>query len=285
MTWDYYFEHGRLNDALVLIKEYGCWNKPIYTWVGGDHTYRIPEGNFFLFRCGGYQSMRRKNEHAYPVIIRDPLEYLCIPSIEVLQKEMKPKIGFCGLADKNWIDGSLRALKVSIFKLVNLFRKPYLDLTHPVSGTRLRQKGIKLLSDSSDIETNFLIRSSSGGQKINSDTYKLEFWKNMLTSPYGLCVRGAGNYSARFYEVLAMGRIPLLVNTDCILPQDDKINWKKHCVIINKNDLNNIVEKIYDFHNALSKNAFNEIQINNRELWKQKLTFNGFFHTFLQKVK
>ena len=35
----------------------------------------------------------------------------------------------------------------------------------------------------------------------------------MLASPYILCVRGAGNYSARFYEALALGRIPVLVNT------------------------------------------------------------------------
>ena len=86
-TWNYYLERGYIQDALALIEEYSQWNKPIYTWVGGDHFYKLPEGDFILFRHNGYQSMRRKNEHAYPVIIRDPLEYLNLPGIKILQKE------------------------------------------------------------------------------------------------------------------------------------------------------------------------------------------------------
>ena len=222
---------------MALIEEYRQWNKPIYTWVGGDHSYRVPEGNFILFYHSGYQSIRRKNEHAYPVIIRDPLEYLNSADIKILPKEQKPKIGFCGLANKNLFDKSWRAGKNSMFKLVNSVRKPYLDLSHPISGTSLRGEAIKLLSSSKDVITNFLIRSKSGGQKINTEKNKLEFWENMLTSPYGLCVRGAGNYSARFYEALAMGRIPILVNTDCILPLDNEIDWKQHCIWVQDYEL------------------------------------------------
>ena len=48
-TWNYYLERGYIQDALALIEEYSQWNKPIYTWVGGDHSYRIPDGNFILF--------------------------------------------------------------------------------------------------------------------------------------------------------------------------------------------------------------------------------------------
>ena len=113
MTWNYYFERGEIQDALTLIKEYGRWDKPIYTWAGGDYTYRVPEGDFILFRHSGYQSERRENEHAYPVIIRDPLEYLGLPDIKILPKGQKPKIGFCGLADRSWVDASWRSGKAS----------------------------------------------------------------------------------------------------------------------------------------------------------------------------
>ena len=167
-----------------------------------------------------------------------------------------------------------------MFKLVNSISKPYLNLSHPISGTRLRRKVLNLLSKSKEIQTNFQIRNSFGGQKINSRKYILEFWQNMLKSPYTLCVRGAGNYSARFYESLAMGRIPVLVNTDCILPLDNKINWKQHCVIINGTNVDNLAEILTDFHNNLSSNSFNELQKVNRELWCSSLTFHGFFHIF-----
>jgi len=118
LSWNYYFEHGKIKDALALIKKYELWNKPVYTWAGGDHTYNVPDGNFILFRHCGYQSLRRKNEHAYPVIIRDPLESLKLKDIKILEKESKLKIGFCGLADRNWFDGCLRSVKISIFKLI-----------------------------------------------------------------------------------------------------------------------------------------------------------------------
>ena len=280
LSWNYYFEHGKLKDALALIKEYEQWNKPIYTWAGGDHTYNVPDGNFILFRHCGYQSSRRKTEHAYPVIIRDPLEYLNLPGIKILQKESKPKIGFCGLADRNWIDGNWRAGKPSLYKLVHSFSKPYLNMLHPISGTALRRRVLRILSNSNAVETNFLIRSSSGGQKTSSNKYKLEFWQNMLESLYILCVRGAGNYSARFYEVLAMGRIPILVNTDCILPLDDEIDWKQHCIWVEDYELDNIINKIDIFHRKMSNNNIKQLQIQNRRLWIDKLTYYGFYKSF-----
>ena len=285
LSWNYYFEHGKLKDALALIKEYEQWNKPVYTWAGGDHTYNVPDGNFILFRHCGYQSLRRKNEHAYPVIIRDPLEYLNLKDIKILEKETKLKIGFCGLADRNWFEGGLRSVKISIFKLINSYNKPFLDLSHPISGTRLRRNVLKLLSDSKEIETDFIIRSSSGGQNINPEKYKTEYWQNMLTSPYSLCVRGAGNYSARFYEALAMGRIPVLVNTDCILPLDDEIDWKQHCIWVEDYELDNIINKIDIFHRKLSNDNFKQLQIQNRRLWIDKLTYYGFYKSFNSKYE
>ena len=259
-----------------LIKEYQHWNKPIYTWAVGDYTLNVPEGNFILFRQSGYQSYRRNNEHACPVIIRDPLDYLNLPNIKILPKEQKPKISFCGLAERNWIEGNWWAMKNSMVKMVNSIRKPYLGLSHPISGTGLRRKVLKLLSSSNEVRTNFLIRSSSDVRKNNSKRYRLEFWENMLESPYILCVRGAGNYSARFYEALSIGRIPVFINTDCILPLDDQINWKNHCLWVEGESCDIIVDKLNSFHQNLSKYEFEKLQILNRQLWLNKLTFGGF---------
>ena len=107
----------------------------------------------------------------------------------------------------------------------------------------------------------------------------------MLASPYILCVRGAGNYSARFYEALALGRIPVLVNTDCILPLKDKINWNEHCVWVDDYELDDIINKIEVFHRKLSDADFKHLQIRNRQLWMDKITFQGFYKSYSDKYR
>ena len=65
----------------------------------------------------------------------------------------------------------------------------------------------------------------------------MEFYENMVSSDYIVCVRGGGNFSVRLYETLAMGRIPIFINTDCLLPLNKSIDWKKHVVWIEREDI------------------------------------------------
>jgi len=285
LTWNYYFENEVVNEAMSLIDKYNKYNKPIYTWSIGDELYKVPEGNFFLFRQNGYQSTRRKNEYSYPVIIRDPMDYLKINKLIILDKEEKPRIGFCGLADKNWIHLLYRKTKVSFRKLINSNKKSFLDYSKPISGTELRMDALNQLSNSNGINTEFIIRNFSGGQSVNTDDYKMEFWENILASPYTLCIRGTGNYSARLYETLALGRIPVFINTDCILPFDEEINWKEHCIWIEKHDIDQMIDRIIEFHANISNTQLKEMQISNRKLWVDKLTYHGFHKNFTMNVK
>ena len=112
----------------------------------------------------------------------------------------------------------------------------------------------------------------------------IEFYQNIVDSDYVVCVRGAGNFSVRFYETLAMGRIPVFVNTDCLLPLSDKINWKKHVVWVEEKEIPIINKKIVDFHNSLSIKDFKELQLANRTLWLESLTLGGFFKTFFKNL-
>ena len=45
------------------------------------------------------------------------------------------------------------------------------------------------------------------------------------------CPRGTGNFSIRFYEAICLGRIPVILNTDIILPFAKYIPWNELCVI------------------------------------------------------
>ena len=68
-----------------------------------------------------------------------------------------------------------------------------------------------------------------------------------------------------------MGRIPIFIDTDCLLPFTDKINWEKHIIQINWSDINNLPQIILNFHNNISDSNFKKQQKKNRELWLEKL--------------
>ena len=57
---------------------------------------------------------------------------------------------------------------------------------------------------------------------------------------------GTGNFSIRFYEALCNGRIPVLHDTDTLLPLDRLINWKKLCVFTKT--IEELPEAIVQFH-------------------------------------
>lgn len=109
----------------------------------------------------------------------------------------------------------------------------------------------------------------------------MEFYNNLRDSDYVVCIRGAGNFSVRFYEALAMGRIPIFINTDCALPFDKEINWKKHVVWVEYKERNQVAQKVKKFHEELSGEDFIDLQQTNRNLWETKLTLSGFFNSFL----
>ena len=90
-------------------------------------------------------------------------------------------------------------------------------------------------------------------------------------------MRGGGNFSVRFYESLSVGRIPVFLDTDSLLPLESEINWNMHCVIVNESKYRNLPNIISDFHNDLSDDAFLKLQNRNRDLWEDYLTRHNFF--------
>ena len=72
-----------------------------------------------------------------------------------------------------------------------------------------------------------------------------------------------------------MGKIPVFVNTDCLLPFEEPINWKKHVVWVDWEDRKNIAQRVADFHANVSVDEFVHLQISNRKLWKETLSVEG----------
>lgn len=171
------------------------------------------------------------------------------------------------------------------FRSATLLKQQRLGVP-PNKGQILRAKVIARLRQSPYLETNFVVRDNSffglTDQPELSQRYNDQYFENIFNSDYVICCRGSANYSVRLFEVLNCGRIPLFINTDCELPWDSEIDWKQYCVWVEENELDRIGDKVRDFHQQLTPDAFVELQYRCRDLWKQWLSPEGFFTHFQQ---
>ena len=252
-----------------------------YGYISGDFGEDF--GNFeniIFFRMGGFKSQLSHNNRGFPVSLSDHFERIYQKTaIDVRKKQELPIIGFCGHSDFSLSKKNkeyLKFLRENLKRVVkNPFRKDYEPL-FPSAFERARL--LQYFEQSNNVKTNFIYRKHYRGGAVNEEQREkttLEYYDNIATSDYVLCVRGAGNFSVRFYETLLMGRIPIFVNTDCLLPFEDKINWKEHVVWVEWKDRNNIANIVADFHNKLTDTQFEDLQKSNRQLWKEGLSVNA----------
>jgi hypothetical protein len=78
--------------------------------------------------------------------------------------------------------------------------------------------------------------------------------EHLLRSTYVLCPRGTENYSFRAYEALSFGRVPVIIDTDVVLPPD--IDWDRVALRVPYASLDKIYEVIRADYNSRSSTDF-----------------------------
>jgi hypothetical protein len=221
-------------------------NKKVIIFFNSDSAEEIPVENSYIFRTSLYKSTNKKNIFSVPGWSDDFLETHFESTLLCKLKTDIPIVSFCG---------------------------------YPGNG--VRQQAIDLLNATTGIQTNFIIRNSFwAGALGNADkikTARTEYIENIYNSNYVVCSRGSGNFSYRLYETLSLGRIPLFINTDCVLPYDFSVDWKKYCVWVDEKDILNIGNIIKEYHNSMSIHDFYDMQYNCRIFWQDYISPVGFF--------
>jgi len=161
--------------------------------------------------------------------------------------------------------------------------KPHLSFcgcpfTHP-----FREKVVNYLKDNEI--SDFILRNDFLAKGIDPNISWREFIKNLEKNIYGLCLRGAGNFSYRLGETFMMGRIPVLLDTDCILPFDGQIDYNKQCVLVKENEYKNIPDKIREHYENHTREELLNIQKENRKIWSEYFTPSGFCYSFNYLMK
>ena len=251
-----------------------------------------------IFRTSLYESIRKPNEFAIPSWSADIIEEYANGQVLIRKKKVRPTVGFCGYPGfppsqqtQNLKSHIKRILKNVYIKIPNRLRYTRFLMKYNI-GHFIRSKAIKILQKSKKIQNNFILRDKIWGgfghYRLPNGTFNYELTKetyvqhayNILESDYVLCCRGNGNNSIRMYETLCCGRIPVFINTDCVLPYKNEIDWKRYCIWVEQNELAFIEEMILDFHENISESDFVDLQKECREVYLKYISPYGFFTNF-----
>lgn len=286
MSWNYYHRTQQVSKAIDFIRKCEILGKKVLVWNSGDFGLKVPNfENLIVLRESGYRSKFSKKEFTVPSFIMDPLEKYYNTTIPFeLSYTSKPVIGFCGHASLSKLKAVKELVLTSSRNIKYYLGQSKKEPQEMLPTTHLRASLLNRLEQSERVDTLFVRRDQyRASVTTEKDTHSttLEFYENLKNAPYVLCVRGGGNFSVRFYEALAMGRVPVFINTDCSLPFHDIVDWKKHVVWVEYKDRNQLAQKVDNFHKALTEKDFIALQYANRKLWEEKLTLGGFFKNYL----
>lgn len=232
---DYILYPRKLDTGIQKYIELGLrYKKPVISFYVDDADKPFSIDTVTLYRTSFYRSKRKKNEYAMPAWSADLLED---KELIVKKKNIEPIVSFCGA------------------------------MTH-----QARSECIEILNRNSAVKCSFIIRSHFWGGKIHDPLLRQEYIQNITNSDLVLCCRGAGNFSYRLYECLSLGRIPIIIDTDVVLPCSDVIDWNRF-IITTPEKIN---EAVNAFWNITSADEFKSLQEYAREIYSKYICPSGF---------
>jgi len=203
------------------ISSYSNIPKTILILLISDNSssFKIPN-NVILFRTSILKSLKHPNEFLLPYV------WECFDEPEPpLNKTNKPIIGFCGNV-KNDLGKRLTAIK-------HLKNNPFFNC-------------------------NFILRDQFWGGKPHDKDLKKEFYDNITNSHFTICNRGRGNFAIRFYQTLSLGRIPVFIDSDMILPFESEIDWNS--IVVKGKDEIDLSNNLVHFWNSKNESEIIETQ-------------------------
>lgn len=279
----WYLHTGQRQVVEEFIATAKQWQKPCWIFSGGDYGITWPDQYVQILRMSGTRSGNKGNQFVMPPFMPDPLCLAAERDIKLLDLPSKPTVGFCGQANGSQL-ARLKDYVRAAVKWIKQLQGNYLyDLQPFTSTTYQRYQVLQTLQQEPLVNANFLLfdqykgGASSEEQQVQS---RLRYYQNISNNAYTLCIRGAGNFSVRFYDCLASGRIPVLIDTDSMLPLENLIDWNAHILKVPAHKMTEAARLLIAFHQPFSLDQWQQLQLTNRQLWQEKLTYDGFFAHF-----
>lgn len=272
--------------AVEHLDEAGRAGRRVVVWVDGDQEIDLDHPAAILFEQGPERSRPKRHAtvHAWPVLIHDHLQDRFGGEVDPVPRGERPRVGFCGQAAASW-SGHARfaAGKARDRARHALGRTDRLAAPWP-SHLRLRRRVLDRLAADERVEDHFLVRDRYRAGLVDhaeradrGHPTAEDFFGNVRSTAYTVCVRGGGNFSTRLYETLCLGRIPVLVDTDVVLPWAGRVPWPDLAVVVDAGSVGTVADAVVAHHRAHDGAAFAEAQAACRRLWVERLSTEGFF--------
>jgi hypothetical protein len=286
-------DHELRRKAIEYVDRLGNYGKRVIIFFDSDSDDLVPFSDAIVFRTSLYRSRRRPNEFALPAWGQDLTRLFSKDRVPIRPKTSPPTVSFCGYCPPLRLPLGQKKAKESMRWLLERTGAVRLAAVQP--GHYARVEAIRALRREPAVNTSFIIRPEfsfrsdgrlvPGGSETTAEHYRLEFVQNMLDSDYVLCARGFGNFSYRLYEALSCGRIPLLVDTDSVLPFHESAPWRSVLVTIDLKSLRRAGEHLLAFHSSVSGQEFEELQLRCRAFWQQWLAPEAFFRLLAGQIR
>ena len=247
---------------------------PLFLFSFGDFTDRLHfDPRAYIFRLSIYRSALGPRDISVSTLTED----LGQAGIHVRSRGSVPRVSFCGQAGyqtfKQWIKYYLKVLAYT--------GRPARRL-----GVYWRRRMMQACRNSKWVTTTFIIRRSfSGAQRtieLDPVLARQEFVDSIIGADFVLAPKGDGNYSNRFLEALSLGRIPVYVDTDMVLPLEEIIDYTKIAVRVPMHQVVQTPQYIKKFYDALTEGEWRERQELARTTFATYLRHDSFFATYFQ---
>jgi len=251
-------------------------NKKCIVFFPGDDDAPVKMRDTIVFRNSKYKGDLLGNEFIIPAYSPDlGTKY----GFEILPRSDKPSISFCGWTR---FDSKMSAIKAFIkYMIARVEAMFYRRLIYRIKGLWLRRRALKILKKHSGIDNRFIERDSYSGNektiKIDTKRAEEEFVQNMKSSLFALCIKGNGNFSARFYEALSLARIPIFIDTDCVLPLSNIINYDDFIIKIDLKEIKSLSDIVIKSFSNMTEADINRKQNLAREIYTKYLRIDSFF--------
>ena len=275
--WNDFVDAGEM-DKLEALNDALRGGPRLLVWAWGDEEVVNPFDNTVVLQSGTSRRRLNANIREVPYPVGDPVEAWFGGPWHPAPVYSLPTVAFCGR-------GVYRPMARAKSKLLALTSRHHARYRffRPADDEYMVLRGRVLahLENSTQVVADIHTFDHFGGG-IHTDPgqtelkAKVRFINNLRANVYGLCVRGAGNFSTRFYECLACGRIPVLIDTDTVLPEVGDIDWGRTVILVGAEDRDRIDERVASFHEALGPEGLVARQAECRRLWLDHLSERGF---------
>lgn len=249
----------------------------------GDSHSEVVFKNSIVLRTAKYKSNLKSNEIIIPPFVEDlGSQY----GVDFIKKENLPVVGFAGMTNMPTKKEEIKyQIKIFINRIGEIVRS---KKKYQRQGLYFRRKVLNILSKSKscDLLTHKRKSFSAAMSTIQGspEQVRQEFVDLIKSSHLPLVIRGNGNYSLRFFEVLSLGRVPLFIDTDTPLPYENKIDYDSFMLRVDYKDIPFLQEKISEFWELTSEEKFLDMQKKARSTFENILSAEKFYKDFFQNL-